>query len=108
MDMLYSRYSNPLEFMGIYINSGRFGEWVSEILDLDYQRKKEEAKKEDDAKMWDLYIHSMSDKSFIEWKREVLGDSVQGNAQNGAASDFSVEKTIENSRAILRGLNMKE
>ena len=32
MDLLYARYSNPMDLMGRYINQGRFGEFVHEFL----------------------------------------------------------------------------
>lgn len=68
MDLLYSRYSNPMELMRIYIDTGRFGEFVTEILSMDEKRKQEEAQKEEDNKLWLAYVLSMSDKSFNEWK----------------------------------------
>ena len=57
-----------MELMTIYINQGRFGEFVSEIIEMDNKRKQEEAEKEEDNKLWLAYIISMSDKSFNEWK----------------------------------------
>lgn len=48
MDLLYSRYASPFEFANSYIKQGRFGEFVSEILAMDYRRKKQEKEKEND------------------------------------------------------------
>lgn len=72
MDLLYSRYSNPMEFMRLYIDQGRFGEWVGEIIAAENKRRKEQAEKEDEEKLWNMYVHSYSDLSFMEWKAEVL------------------------------------
>lgn len=71
--MLYSRYSNPLEFMRLYIDQGRFGEWVTEIIAAENQRRKEQAEKEDEEKLWNMYVHSYPETSFNDWKAEALG-----------------------------------
>lgn len=71
MDLLYSRYASPYNFMKLYIDQGRFGEFVYEIVELDIKWKKEELEKINENRLWDAYIHSMSDKTFIEWKREL-------------------------------------
>ncbi len=72
MDMLYRAYSNPLDLMNLYINQGRFGKFVSGFLDAEYERRKAEAEKDDNWKLWVMYCHSFSDKSFNEWKRDAL------------------------------------
>ena len=79
MDMLYARYSNPLDLMKIYINQGRFGEFVSGFLDSESERKQHEAERDLEMKLWIAYIHSETDKSYGEWKRGVgVGDNSQG------------------------------
>ena len=72
MDMLYRAYSNPLDLMNRYINQGRFGKFVTGFLEAEYERRKAEAEKDEEWKLWMLYIHSCSDKSFGEWKSEVI------------------------------------
>ncbi len=56
--------------MRLYIDSGRFGEFVYELISSENKRRQDEAQKEEDQKMWELYLHSFSDKSFIEWRAE--------------------------------------
>lgn len=69
MDLLFSRYASPMEFMKMYINNGRFGEFVTEILAMDAKRKEEEAKKEDDNKLWTAFLLSgAKEQTFNEWK----------------------------------------
>ena len=94
MDLLYSRYSNPLEFMHLYTEQGRFGEFVTEILEMDQKRKTEAAKKDDEQKLWEIYLHTMADKPFNNWKKEVLSNNSgsqkpvslsAGNAASGQA-----------------------
>lgn len=72
MDLLFSRYASPFEFMRPYIETGRFGEFVTEIILAENRRRKEQAEKEDENMLWAAYIHSFSDKSYVDWKSEVL------------------------------------
>ena len=52
MDLLFSRYASPLDFMKLYINQGRFGEFVEGIIGLENKRRKENNEKENDDKLW--------------------------------------------------------
>lgn len=72
MDMLFSKYASPFEFMRPYIETGRFGEWVNEIITAENKRRKEQAEKEEDEKLWLAYVHIGPDKSFSDWKAELL------------------------------------
>lgn len=80
MDLLYSRYSNPREFMRPYIDSGRFGEFVEEIIRAENQRRKEQEEKADDEKLWIAYVHSRSDKAYNDWKTDVLTPVSRGGS----------------------------
>lgn len=71
MDMLYSRYSNPLDLMSMYINQGRFGDFVAGFCTAEYDRKKEEAEKDKENKLWMAYVYSHSDLSYRDWKNKV-------------------------------------
>ena len=71
MDMLYRAYSNPLDLMNMYINQGRFGKFVTGFLEAEYDRRKEAADKDFDWKLWMMYINSITDKSYGEWKKEI-------------------------------------
>ena len=46
MDLLYSRYASPMEFMNVYIEQECFGEFVTKILEMETERKEQEAQKE--------------------------------------------------------------
>ena len=48
MDLLYQRYASPMDLMNSYINRGQFGKFVSSFLEAEYERRKEEAEKDDD------------------------------------------------------------
>ena len=75
MDMLYRAYSNPMDLMNMYINQGRFGKFVAGFLESEYERRKAEDEKDFDWKLWMMYINSITDKSFGEWKESVLDNA---------------------------------
>lgn len=103
---MYSKYTSPMDFMHLYIEQGRFGEFVTEILELERKRKEEVAQKEDEQKMWELYIHSMPDKSFIEWKKEVLSNQKQQQQpQTLIMSGEQVEAMKQKARGILKNFS---
>lgn len=72
MDLLYSRYAGPTQFMSTYIEQGRLGEFVSFVIGEDNKRRKEAAQKEKDDKLWLAYIHNMTDQSFHDWKSGLM------------------------------------
>ena len=72
MDLLYSRYANPQELMRLYIDNGRFGEFVNEIVIDENKRRKEQAEKDVDDRLWIAYVHSYSDLSFDDYKATVM------------------------------------
>ena len=82
MDMMYARYSNPMDLMRPYINQGRFGDFIGRFLHAENERRKEEADNDDELKLWIAYVHSYSDKSFNDWKSGVLG-SAKGRRTGG-------------------------
>lgn len=96
MDLLYSKYASPIEFMNLYINNGQFGEFVENIINKENKRKQEEADRENEQKLWQLYVHSMTDKSFNDWKAQVLQSS--GTASVGKDADLTdsdIDKIME-------------
>lgn len=99
MDMLYARYSSPMDLMRPYINQWRFGDFIRSFLQAENDRRKEEADKNDEMKMWIAYVHSYSDKSYNEWKEDVLG-AAKRNAGTGGDYDL----TDERAKAIIDDL----
>lgn len=88
MDMVYHRYSCPMDLINSYINRGRFGEFVSEFLQSEYDRRKAEFDKDEDMKLWIMYCHSYSEDSFLDWKKKVLRIGSDGQCQ-GADADLT-------------------
>lgn len=56
----------------MYIDGGQFGKLIEDLLDSEIKRRREEAEKENDRKMWELYLHSSTDKSYKEWHDEIM------------------------------------
>ena len=104
MDLLFSRYASPLDFMKLYINQGQFGEFVEGIISLENKRRKEEKEKEDDDKLWQAYIRSMSEKSFSDWKNE-LSHGNNEQPQTLSMTNERVADVKEQARGILKGFS---
>jgi hypothetical protein len=97
MDLLYSRYSNPMDLVKRYINQRRFGAFVSDFLTAEYERRKQEAEKENEMKLWIAYVHSYSDKSYSEWKKQVFRGSTTNTGKADADLDDEGISSIINS-----------
>lgn len=89
MDLLYSRYADPLSLLDIYISQGRFGEFVLSISDLEHRRKVEEAELENDRRLWEMYLHSevRYEKSFNDWKSDILSPKPKKNRDEYMTED---------------------
>ena len=98
MDLLHSRYADPDRFMNTYIAQGRFGEFVAGVLEADRQRKEEEYRKTEDDRLWIAYILSMTDKTYCDWKNELL----QGKKQASyAMTNRQIEAVRQQAKGIL-------
>lgn len=75
MDLLFQKYASPMDLMKLYIENGRFGEFVSEFIRLEVKHKKEKAEKEKDERLWNAYIHSYTEGSFEDYKNAVVGEN---------------------------------
>lgn len=105
MDLLFSRYASPMEFMKLYINQGRFGEFVEEILAMDKKRKDEEAEKDNDNKLWTAYLlGGAKDMTFNEWKSG-LTQKQETKPESYAMTDEQVEAQKQHSRGILKKIS---
>lgn len=76
------------------MEDGRFGEFVQEIISSENKRLKDEAQKEEDRKMWELYLHSASDKSFRDWKEEVIGRNNKVGKRDADLTNDDVDAII--------------
>lgn len=76
----------------MYINRGRFGEFVRSVIEADYARRKDETEKDDDWKLWFMYLQSFTistfsgvtfDESFHDWKERVCKPVAATQGKNG-------------------------
>lgn len=102
MDLLYSRYADPGGFMNSYIAQGRFGEFVTGILERDTQRKREAAQKIEDDRLWFAYLLSMTEKSFSDWKNEL---SQGKEAASYAMTDRQIDTVKQQAKEILNRIS---
>lgn len=101
--MLYSRYSNPMDLMERYIKQRRFGKFVQSFMEAEYERKKQDAEREQEMMLWIAYVHSYSDKSFSEWKETVMKPESTTRRRGSDAS--MTEKDV---KSIMDGLFKQE
>ncbi len=81
----------------MYIDSGQFDELVKNILTAEYERRKEEAEKENDRKLWDLYLRSDTTLSYNDWHAEIMKKAkAQTGSTTGKRDEDMTEKDIDN------------
>ena len=95
MDLLYQRYASPFEFMRLYIEQGRFGEFVREIVTAENKRRNEQAEKEWDDRLWIAYANNSSGQSFEEFKASVL-KKPESKQSTGKKDEDMTEEDINN------------
>lgn len=95
--MLYSRYSNPLDLLKIYINQGRFGNFVEGFIKEEINRRKVEEEKDKEMKLWIAYVHSYTDKSYENWKQSVTGGAPVNTKASGDENldDEGIQKILD-------------
>lgn len=92
MDLLFKRYASPFLLLDETIKTGRFSEFVTELVSI----VNEETEKEDEDTMWEYYLHRIFDKSFADFKKEMMRSEQPENPV-----DF--ETTLQTSYDILNG-----
>lgn len=90
MDLLFRRYASPFEFMHLYFKQGRFGEFVENVI----KKENEQKIKENEDRMWMLYVHSFPDKSFNEWKASVLRNTNEKTTGDVDMTEKDIEKIL--------------
>lgn len=89
--------------MRTYIKRGRFGEFVENIIISYNKRKQEETEKENEDRLWLAYVHTMSNKPFTEWKKEVLEGSKE--PESYSMTNEQVADTIQDVKGILKKIS---
>lgn len=97
--------------MQTYIKRGRFGEFVYRVIDRENQRRKVEAEKEEDNRLWIAYVHSMAEKSYSDWKNGLRKEPPQQQSKNQptslSMSDKEVAEAKQRARGVLKGFSPK-
>ena len=91
--------------MDVYIKQGRFGEFVTNIVQMEQDRRKKEAEKEDDNKLWTAYLLSgAKGQTFTEWKAGLTQKQEQ-EPESYAMTDEQVEAEKQHAKGILKKIS---
>lgn len=85
--------------MNTYINQGRFGDFVASFCESEYNRKKEEAERDEENKLWMAFVFSRSELTYSEWKKNVYK---KGNSTTAKEGDENLDN--EGIMAIINDL----
>ena len=98
MDLLYRRYNNPFSFLSRMISKYSLTDTIIKIWN--------EAQEE---KVFNMYLHSFSDKSFYEYKEEVLNSKrKQQENSHEMIDDEKKTEIVKKSNDILKSFNPLE
>jgi hypothetical protein len=79
----------------MYIKQGRFGKFVKEFLESEYNRKKDKDAEDKEWKLWVAYVHSYSEEPYGIWKQKVDGSS-EANGNDSNLDDKGIKSIIDN------------
>ena len=66
------------------------------FLKEEFERRKKEAEKENEMKLWIAYVHSYSDKPYDEWKKQIFGTSTTKAGKSDAdLTDEGIQSIID-------------
>lgn len=96
MDLVYKRYSNPMELIDNMISLSNFSEFISELAD-----------NVSDEKLYDIWKSKVYDKSFADFKNEMMAKWKKntGIETSETMTDEEMETTINDSYKILNSFN---
>ena len=96
MDLVYKRYSNPMELIDNMISFSNFSEVISELAD-----------NVSDEKLYDIWKSKVYDKSFADFKNEMMAKWKKntGIETSETMTDEEMETTINDSYKILNSFN---
>lgn len=89
MDLLYQRYANPFSFLSRVILRYDFSETITRIWNASCEDK-----------IFRMYLHSFSDKSFNEYKEELLNCSK--DIEETIINDEEKKEIVKKSNSILQ------
>lgn len=89
MDTLYRRYACPFDFLNSVFRLGKLEESLLNVI-----------KQEDEEKLWQLYLHSIKEKPYNEWKEEVM-------PQKKAMSNAEITTQVKKANYLLTSFSME-
>lgn len=92
MDLVFKRYSSPY-FLDLTIENSNLSELIDMLL-----------KKQDEEKLWEMYLATamVNEKSFEDWKKEILDLNKKKNKPK-TMSKQEQREIIDSSQKILSG-----
>nr|WP_278547618.1 hypothetical protein [Catenibacterium mitsuokai] len=96
MDLVYKRYSNPMELIDNMISFSNFSEFILELAD-----------NVSDEKLYDIWKSKVYDKSYTDFKNEMMAKWKKntGIETSETMTDEEMETTINDSYEILNNFN---
>ena len=70
MDLLFQRYSDPMTLLSLMIRSGRFFEFVCEIVNIKNKETEEQA-------LWEIWLYKDFEQSFVEFRASLEQSSTE-------------------------------
>lgn len=95
MDLLHQRYASPFSFMGAMMQSGRFSEFVDEIVQTHNEEHREKT-------LWDLYLHKVTNPE-VTFKDFM--DEIETNENLVNMTDDDKASALETAMNILGNFN---
>jgi hypothetical protein len=94
MDLLFKRYASPFSFIDGYMQSGRFDEFVVELVNTVNEEK-------EDATRWDFYLHKVAPEvSYQDFVAEI-----ENNKQIQNMTEEEKAETVNEAMEILSNFN---
>lgn len=94
--MLYSRYANPSELMRLYIEQGRFGELVNDIIVSENKRRSDASKEMEEKTLWEYWLHRVYEMSYQDYR-----NTLNNINSTDVAPSVDLEKAVAESAQIL-------
>lgn len=80
-----------------YVKQGRFGKFVTDFLQAEYDRKKEQAEKENEWMLWIAYVQHGDGESFADWKKRILKPAASTKRnRDDELTDEGIKAIIDN------------
>ena len=95
--MLYKRYPNPMPLLDGMISTGRFTEFVYNLVNKHNKEMEEKT-------LWECWLYKVQGKSFKEFRDEIAGRTTEENA--APPQKIDIEKTMKASYDMLSGFSI--